>query len=263
MKIAIVSLDQSWEDKESNKEKCRTLSAKVKKLDNQVELIIYPELTLTGFSILNKDLIEQEDQAETIRFFRQLSEIHNTIHMFGVAVKSYDGLNYNKLLAVDERGNMLANYSKMHTFSLARESELFATGNYPEILKLKDGRIGCSICFDLRFSQLYNHYRDNCNAIVNIANWPAKRIQHWEILLRARAIENQLFMIGVNRTGTDGNEILYSSSSFVFDPLGNKLSPVKICDDISIYCIDFSEVNLVRDAFPFAQDLRTDLYPKL
>ncbi len=260
MRIALVSLDQKWEDKEGNQTECSLISQIVSEVYPNVDLIIYPELTLTGFSIANERLAEVEDNSESLAFFKKLSVKTQIDHLFGCAIRDKYNRNFNRCFYIDENSKLLAQYNKMHTFSFAGENKLFSRGDKPEIIEKNEAKIGLSICFDLRFSPLYSYYRKKCNIMINIANWPANRENHWFNLLQSRAIENQFFMIGVNRTGIDGNGLLYNQSSVIYDPLGAVVNPMFTDKQYSIYDIDLQEVQKVRSEFPFIDDLRTELY---
>lgn len=260
MKIALVSLDQKWEDKKGNQEQCSLISKRISEQFPDIDLIIYPEMTLTGFSITNEAISEFENNSESIDFFKKLSTTTQVSHLFGLAVKTIDNQHYNRCCYVNGNGEMLAQYDKMHTFSFAGENELYSRGNKPEVVEVNGAKIGLTICFDLRFSPLYSHYRKRCNLMINIANWPDARRSHWLNLLQSRAIENQAFTVGVNRTGIDGNGLLYSDSSVIYDPLGGVVNPVFYDEEYAIYDIDLNDVESVRSKFPFIEDLRPELY---
>jgi len=262
MKIALVSLDQKWEDKKANQEQCRLISRRISEQFTDLDLIIYPEMTLTGFSVTNEAISEFENNSESIKFFKELSTATHTSHLVGLAIKTADNQHYNRCCYINGYGNMLAHYDKMHTFSFAGENELYSRGHKPEVVEVDGGSIGLSICFDLRFSPLYSYYRELCNLMVNIANWPDARRSHWLNLLQSRAIENQVFTVGVNRTGFDGNGLSYGQSSVIYDPLGELVTPVYTEKESEIYDIDLQYVDEIRSKFPFVNDLRTELYSK-
>lgn len=260
MRIALVSLEQLWEDKEGNKAKCSFISETISKVHGGVDLIIYPEMTLTGFSVLNSMIIESIDDSPSVYFFKKLAKKTKCDHIFGFSAKDAKNNYLNRSSYVNSLGELINSYDKMHTFSFAGESKVYSRGNAPTVIDTKLAKIGLSICFDLRFSELYAYYRQYCNLMINIANWPASRKEHWLTLLKARAIENQFFMVGVNRTGMDGNQLAYDYSSVLFDPLGNLVHPILEGDEFSIYDIDISKSDDVRSLFPFNHDLRNELY---
>ena len=260
MKIALVSLDQKWEDKKGNQDQCSLISRRISEQFPDIDLIIYPEMTLTGFSVTNEAISEFENNSESIHFFQELSAVTHISHLFGLSIKTADNQHYNRCCYINEHGEMLAQYDKMHTFSFAGENELYSRGNKPEVVAVKGAKIGLSICFDLRFSPIFSYYRELCNLMVNIANWPDARRSHWLNLLQSRAIENQAFVVGVNRTGFDGNGLSYEESSVIYDPLGDRVTPVYSDKVSAIYDINLQDVHKVRLRFPFADDLRNKLY---
>lgn len=257
MRIALISLNQSWEDKKKNLIKCENyiLKAKIK----NANLIIFPELTLTGFSFNIDSISEHYDSSETIRFFKKLA-INNKINIiFGVCIQTKEGAN-NKSILVNSLGKVVIDYSKIHLFSFANEDKYFIPGKKISFGNFnKKTSIGITICYDLRFPELYHLLSKNCEVIINIANWPLERIDHWRTLLKARAIENQLFIVGVNRTGIDFNKLSYPSSSMIFGPTGNKCKPVYKTKIIGIYDIDINEVAMSRKLFPNIHDRRNFL----
>jgi len=260
MKIALVSLDQLWEDKEGNRAQCNSTSQRITREFPGIDLIIYPEMTLTGFSVANASIAEFSEGSETIEFFKKLAANTNCAHIFGMSGKNENEIHFNQSGCVNDEGKILSVYSKMHTFSFAGESDLYSRGELPADFEIKGAQLGLSICYDLRFAELYAYYRSNCNLVINIANWPASRKEHWLTLLRARAIENQYFVVGVNRTGVDGNDIEYEQSSVIFDPLGNSVTPIDCEETVSIFDLDLNDVAKVRDRFPFINDRRNNIY---
>ena len=259
MKIAIVSMCQIWENKEENFEQCkRSLKIASK---NSTDLIIFPEMTLTGFSI-NIDLIaEDEDNSDTIRKFSKLALAYNIAILFGVVIKS-DEKAFNKSLFISPKGEILGQYSKMHPFSFLGEERYFKSGEDLEIVQYQGFKIGLSICYDLRFPELYSCMAREVDMIVNIANWPKKRVDHWNTLLKARAIENQLFLVGVNRVGKDGNGLEYESSSNIYNANGDVLES-KILEEIKIFDIDKNYTKQFREKFNTINDRKIEIYKKL
>ena len=145
-------------------------------------------------------------------------------------------------------------------FSFAKEDKYFIPGKKISFGNLnKKISLGITICYDLRFPELYYLLSKNCEVVINIANWPLERIDHWRTLLKARAIENQMYIVGVNRTGNDFNKFTYPSSSMVFGPKGNKCKPVYKNKIIGIYDIDINEVAMSRKSFPSTYDRRNFL----
>jgi len=256
MKLATVSLNQIWENKKANLKFCEDYI--VRASQSGVELIIFPEMTLTGFSININETSEIEENSETIVKFKDLAKQYKIAILFGVVIKNNDKA-LNKSIFIDNNGNILGKYSKIHPFSFSGEDKYFNAGDKLSIIEYQNHKIGLTICYDLRFPELYSAYAKECDVIVNIANWPKKRINHWNILLKARAIENQLFIIGVNRIGIDGNNLEYQESSNIFDTNG-KVVEFQEKESMKIYEIDKSYTKEFKDKFNTTNDRKIEFY---
>lgn len=257
MRIALVSLNQAWQDKKTNQKRCQACIEKA--FTSNVDLIVFPEMTLTGFSMNIKLTSEKPLQSPTIKFFSQLAEKNSLAIAFGMVFEKLDKAT-NNLVVIDKIGNVISSYSKIHPFSFSGENNYFLGGDEIITCTISDATIGLTICYDLRFPEIFQALSKTCNLIITIANWPKKRVAHWLTLLRARAIENQVFFIGVNRTGIDGNNIEYEKSSVAFTPEGNEVKPVECFDEIDIIDIDIDEVKHYRLSFPVKKDRRINLY---
>ncbi|MBV6493616.1 MAG: Omega-amidase YafV [Turneriella sp.] len=259
MRIALISLDQAWEDKESNLELCKKF---IKQASDQcVELVVFPEMTLTGFSNNIDATAEDFETSQTIQEFQSLAKNHDIAINFGIVARDGEKA-LNKSIFIDNFGNVLADYSKIHPFSFAGEDRFFNAGDKLTVVEFKDFKIGLTICYDLRFPELYSALAPKCDLIVNIANWPQKRVEHWNTLLKARAIENQIFIAGVNRVGIDGNGLEYSESSMVFNANGDNLSFEKF-EDMKIFKIDKDSRIEFKNKFNTTNDRRIDLYKSI
>jgi omega-amidase len=260
MKIALVSLNQVWEDKKANQAMCLEYIEIAS--THKTDLVIFPEMTLTGFSVNINKIGESADHSDTLEYFTNLSKRTRTAIAFGVVLKKEDKAT-NNLIVLDKRGTLLANYAKIHPFSFSGENIYYEGGNELGFCSIATAYIGLSICYDIRFPEIFQALSKNCNLILAIANWPEKRIKHWNTLLEARAIENQLFMIGVNRTGTDGNNLRYVKSSAVYDPAGEKINPNFSYLDMDIYNLSLSDTKSVRKSFPVKRDRKTEFYKSI
>ena len=257
MRVALVSLNHAWENKDLNFQACRTFIEKAKTQD--VELVIFPEMTLTAFSMNTEETAEDRATSNTATLFQKLAAEFQIAIVFGVVFRDGDKATNNALM-IDSAGVIKGCYSKIHPFSFAGEDKVFNGGS--EIIHAELGPmvIGLTICYDLRFPEIYSALAKHCDLIINIANWPAKRIDHWNALLKARAIENQLFMVGVNRTGVDGNGFSYVKSSMVVTPDGVMIEPVESWNEMDIFDIDLGDVSRYRTNFPTVRDKRYALY---
>ncbi len=251
MKIALVQYSPVWESKEENLTKIKGL---LSELNNETSLIIFPELTLTGFT-MNAQQNSEEIDGIGMRFFMDLSASMKKDIICGIIEKE-DSKFYNSLFHFDSKGLIKAVYRKIHPFTLAEEDKNYSSSKEKVISKFDNYKIGLSICYDLRFPELYRSYaKEKVELMINIANWPIKRIDHWKTLLKSRAIENQCFMVGVNRVGTDPYQV-YNGCSAVFDPMGEEVVLVENEEKIIYANIDFDYVKEVRQKLGFLNDIK-------
>jgi predicted amidohydrolase len=262
MKIAVVSLDQKWEDKEYNLQRCRDFVQKAK--EKNADLIIFPEMTLTGFSMNIDKTAEDPDNSDTVSKFKELAKEYDINIVFGVVFKSQSVKATNNLIMINPKGDLQVNYAKIHPFTYAGEDKFFEGGNILGLAKLNDLNIGFAICYDLRFPEMFAAMSKNIDLIIIIANWPAKRVDHWNALLKARAIENQCYIIGTNRIGIDGTNLEYAKSSRVINANGVDLKPIHSeAIEFDIYELDKASLNNFRVGFPTIRDKQTKLYKSI
>lgn len=251
MKIALIQLSPVWESKENN---IKSINNVLTKLNSDTSLIIFPEMTLTGFTMNAKQNAEEIDGL-SIRHFVQLSRSLKKDVIAGIIEKE-NGRFFNSLFHFDNNGLIKAIYKKIHPFSLAEEDKNYENGKNIVITKIKNFNIGLSICYDLRFPELYRLYaKEKVELMVNIANWPNKRIMHWNSLLKARAIENQCYMVGVNRIGNDPFHS-YSGSSAVYSPMGDEVALGENDEKIIYAKIDYEYVKITREKLGFLNDIK-------
>lgn len=251
MKVGIVQFSPIWEDKSKNMDKINYL---VSNLETETSILIFPEMTLTGFTMNSKKIAEELD-GESIKYFLKLS-LDKKVDIIAGLVEKDKGEYYNSLYHFTSEGLIKAVYKKIHPFSLANEDKNFSAGNEVVISKFDNKSLGLSICYDLRFPELYRLYgKEKVEIMINIANWPVKRINHWKYLLRARAIENQCFMIGVNRVGNDPYQT-YNGCSAIYSPMGEEL--ILCGNDEKIYFtkLDLEEINNTREKLGFLDDIK-------
>lgn len=260
MRVALVSLNQAWENKSDNFQACRSFVQRAKA--QGVELVIFPEMTLTAYSMNTVDTAEDLATSPTGELFKKLAQELQIAIVFGVVFWDGDKATNNALI-VDSAGTIKGRYSKIHPFSFAGEDKVFNGGNEISYAHLGQMTIGLTICYDLRFPEIYSALGKHCDLIVNIANWPARRVDHWNALLKARAIENQIFVAGVNRTGVDGKGLEYSKSSQVINPNGELLVHVFSEEQLDVYDIDQSFISQFRQSFSTTQDRKPALYKSI
>ncbi len=251
MKIALVQFSPIWESKKTNMELINNL---VSNIDSNTEMLIFPEMTLTGFT-MNSKMHAEEIDGIGINFFMKLAIELRTDILAGIIEKE-DSNYYNSLFHFDSKGLIKAVYRKIHPFSLAEEDQHYSRGNEIVVSNYDNHKIGLSICYDLRFPELYRFYaKEKVEVMINIANWPVKRIEHWKHLLKARAIENQCFMIGVNRIGNDPYHT-YNGCSAIFNPMGDEIALVENKEKIIYTNIDLAEVADIRNKLGFLNDIK-------
>ena len=260
MRIALVSLDQIWENKALNAKACEQ-PLKIAK-ENQTDLVIFPEMTLTSYSMNAKLIAEDFDKSTTLELFKSFAINYQVAIIFGVVFRNANKIT-NEAVCLDKNGKIKSTYSKIHPFSFAGEDQIFTAGDKISFFRLNELSIGLTICYDLRFPELYSALRKHCNLIVNIANWPLKRIDHWNTLLKGRAIENQVVVVGVNRTGKDANGIDYNKSSQILSPGGELLVPLISKNNIDIYVLNLKQLFNFGDSFSTVKDRRPDLYKSI
>ncbi|MDO8463831.1 MAG: nitrilase-related carbon-nitrogen hydrolase [Gallionella sp.] len=259
MRVALISLDQRWEDKDANFERCMNFSQEARV--HGCDLIVFPEMTLTGYTLNMGRVSEPEATALTLRRFGKLAEETGLSIVFGACLLNPASERpRNQFCLARPDGTSRAIYAKMHPFSFAGEHNVLDAGNRLGSASVGTLKLGASICYDLRFPELYAAMAPSCNAAIVIANWPSKRVAHWRTLLAARAIENQFYMLGVNRTGVDGNGLIYEKSTLALAPDGNILKPVLAGQELDIYDFDPAETARYRDEFPTLRDKRYSLY---
>lgn len=211
-------------------------------------------MTLTGFT-MNTTAMSEKLEDESLSFFSGLAAKNETNVIAGIIEQR--GKNcFNTLIHCDAEGKLKKKYHKIHPFSYSGENKFYNRGEDLAVTKVNNWKIGLSICYDLRFPELFRLYaKKGVELIINIANWPDSRIEHWRALLKARAIENQCYVAGVNRVGKDA-KLNYNGYSSIFDPMGKEIVSKKNKRIILTAEIDKNYVMEVRKKLPFLKDVR-------
>lgn len=259
MKIALSMMDQAWENKPANRDTCEEFAAISSK--NRVDLLIFPEMTLTGFTLATSSIAEEINTSESLCKFSEMAAQYKLGVVAGLVLKASNSY-HNCAVAFGKSGERLSCYEKIHPFSIAGEDRYVSGGAQLATFELDGLTFGLTICYDLRFPLLWYSLANKCDCIINIANWPARRIDHWKTLLKARAIENQVYVIGVNRVGVDGNNLEYTESSIAFAPEGAEVAPVITDENLRVIEIEKNKVKKCQDTFPVRNDRRHVLYSK-
>ncbi len=241
-----------WEDKQSN---LKMLEEKIKGINNS-HIIILPEMFSTAFS-MNPQKLAEPFPGPTHEWMQKISKEKNKI-ITGSMMVEENGEYYNRLVWMLPNGEF-GFYDKRHLFAYAKEDEHYAAGQKRLIASVSGWKINLQVCYDLRFpvwsrQQFSKDGAFEYDVLIFVANWPARRSLAWRTLLQARAIENQCYVIGVNRVGDDGNKIYHSGDSMVVDPLGEVLYHKADEEDIHTVLLDKDHLQTIRDKFQFWRD---------
>ena len=253
MRIAAVQHDIVWEDRQATLAHLAPLLARAAAAGP--DLLLLTEMFATGFSMQTHRTAEPHD-GPTVHWLQEQARAHDTLIAGSLPLlpegASHDALPTNALMVVGPSG-VLVRYDKVHPFSYAGEHERFRAGDEPVVIEVAGARVGLSVCYDLRFADLYWDRAPAVDVEVVVANWPAARRHHWRALLDARAIENQCFVVGVNRVGNGGG-LDYAGDSRIVDPLGEMVAGAAAQESVLTVDIDPAEVAGVRERFPFRAD---------
>lgn len=247
LKIALIEYDICWENPMGN---FKYLDSLIPYLSD-CSVVLLPEMYSTGFS-MNVNKVAEDSLGESYQFLVYLSQKTGAAVTASIPTIGDNGY-YNRLYFVNPKGEFHT-YDKRHLFSYGRENEFYQCGKERKIINYENWRIMPQICYDLRFP-VFTRNRDEYEILYYVANWPKSRIYMWDSLLKARAIENQSYVIGVNRIGVDGNGLEYNGCSMVYNALGEKIEPEKPHPSVLRYELDFSGLRNIRDKFPFLRDL--------
>ncbi len=248
MKISVIQSDLAWEDKSSN---FRNLIELISPLFNQTDVVILPEMFNTGFS-MNPEQLCESPEAETSSWMNDIA-LKGNFGVCGSYIVKEKNLYYNRwTFASPEKQSWY--YDKRHLFSIAGEDKIFSKGQNRLIFTFRGVRISPYICYDLRFPA-WSRNRNEYDLMINSANWPESRISVWNTLLKARAIENQCYVAGANRIGTDGEGIKYCGDSMIVNPRGEIIKSANPYEEGSITeDISMRELSDFREKFPVYND---------
>ena len=224
-------------------------------IQDPTEIVVLPEMFSTGFS-MQPSLFAETMEGETLNWMKKVST-QNKIILTGSIIIEEEGKYYNRLIWMLPNGEY-GYYDKRHLFAFGQEDKFYNAGNKRLIAQVKGFKINLQVCYDLRFPVWARQQNKSggmeYDVLIYIANWPEKRSHAWKTLLCARAIENQCYVVGVNRVGTDGNNIYHSGNSLVIDPLGQVLYHMPDDEDVNTVTISKDYLNEVREKFPFWKD---------
>jgi omega-amidase len=214
MKIALIQSSLFWENPTANR---NNFEGKINAITEKVDLIVLPEMFTTGFT-MNPNNLAETMQGETISWLQSLAEAKNSAITGSLVIKENDNF-YNRLLFVFPSGE-IQYYDKRHLFTLAGEDKVYTSGKEKLIVEYLGWKICPLVCYDLRFPVFARNVEDY-DLLIYVANWPKPRVNAWDILLKARSVENMCYTIGVNRIGFDNNNFEHVGHSQAIDFLGN------------------------------------------
>ncbi|MEX6626637.1 nitrilase family protein [Tenacibaculum salmonis] len=254
LKTVLVQSDIVWENPKENR---KNFQEKINKLSSDIDLIILPEMFTTGFT-MNPNSLAETMNGDTIIWMQKISKEKKCAITGSIIIKENE-LYFNRLLFVHPSGK-IDFYDKKHLFTLAGEQKIFTAGTKKNIVNYKDWKICLLICYDLRFPA-WARNTENYDLLLYVASWPTSRIDAWDTLLKARAIENISFTIGVNRIGIDANGHEYNGNSVCYDMLGNCIDKNNNSKEISLHIeLNKEEQNKIRNKFGFLNDKDTIVF---
>ena len=251
LKVTLIQADQIWEDKSANFSMYESFFMRI----TETDLIVLPEMFHTGFSMSVDQLAEEWNDSLGLNFLKNWSTRLQSAIYTSLIIRD-EGKIYNRGVFVYPNGKVVK-YDKRKSFGLGGEDKFYTAGNQEVIVEWKDWKINLQICYDLRFPELARNRLLELipayDVLLYVANWPEKRISHWDALIRARAIENQSYVIGVNRIGKDGNGLEYNGHSQVIDMFGRFIvDPSSIKE--KLHCsLNNVDLKIVRRELPFLE----------
>ena len=250
LKIATIQTNLVWENPLQNR---LNLTEKIASISENLDIIVLPEMFTSGFT-MHPEIIAETMNGDTVQWMKTQASKTNAA-IVGSIVITENNNYYNRLLFVRPSGE-IDTYDKRHTFTLAGEHKIYQAGTEKKIINYKGWKICTLICYDLRFPVLARNV-ENYEVLIYVANWPKPRITAWDTLLKARAIENMSYTIGVNRVGLDANNYEYPGHSMVFDGLGNELIEKHSNEIIAIATLNKDTQKQLREKFRFLEDRDT------
>ncbi|MBL0713787.1 MAG: amidohydrolase [Desulfosarcina sp.] len=251
LKVTLVQANLAWEDPDANRAYFDNVLASA---EGAADLVVLPEMFTTGFT-MNAGPLAESMRGPTLGWMTEMAR-RLAADVTGSVIIREDGRLYNRLLWVKPDGQFYA-YDKRHLFRMSGEHKVYAAGRELLTVTIKGWRVRPFICYDLRFPVWCRNRNNAYDLAIYVANWPSARALHWRALLKARAIENQCCVVGVNRVGTDGNGLAYRGDSTVIDPQGAVLYHCEDREDIFTTTLSHHDLEACREAFPVWKDADT------
>lgn len=253
LNVVIVQTEQFWEDKERN---LAHFEKHLNTLTGNPDIIVLPEMFHTGFSMKSESLAETMS-GTGIQWLKKQAEIYQAAFVASLIIKESENY-YNRMVFIEPSGK-LSYYDKRKLFGLANEDQHYSAGLKNNITSFHGWNILLQVCYDLRFPELARNQLNEMgqsiyDAVIYVANWPEKRSLHWKTLLKARAIENQCYVIAANRVGSDANDLNYSGDSCIINPLGELIVRESHDEKILNGELNASYLSEIRKKLPFLKD---------
>ncbi|KAF0193422.1 MAG: carbon-nitrogen hydrolase family protein [Bacillota bacterium] len=255
VRVALVQMDVALGLPKQNYQTVTRLTKDLKPID----IILLPELWSTGYDLTNAAKLAESDNGPTVHFMQELAQQHSAYVGGSILMQRHHGV-CNTFVLVSPQGIITATYDKTHLFGLMQEDVYLSSGRQLVSIQTEFGSAGLAICYDLRFPEIFRRYADvPVDFTFLVAEWPLPRIEHWRTLIRARAIENQCYMLACNRVGTDTNNTFFGHS-MVVDPWGEILLEANDSEVIFTVEIDTASIGAARAKIPVLTDRRRELY---
>ena len=248
LKITVYQGYLFWENTDKN---LQNIGLRLSGIREKTDLIVLPEMFNTGFS-MNAAALAESMNGKTMQWMHQTAQKFNCA-VTGSLIITENGKFYNRLIWMRPDGSF-EQYDKHHLFAMGKEHETYTAGKSKLIVELKGWKICPVICYDLRFPVWLRNVNAGYDLLIIVANWPERRALHWRTLIPARAVENQSYVIGVNRIGHDGNQVYHSGDSTCIDPNGKVVYYKRDEEDVYTFTIQAHELELARRAMPFLKD---------
>jgi omega-amidase len=247
MKTALIQTHIIWENPSENR---RILEEKINSITGSIDLIILPEMFTSGFT-MQPNLVAETMNGVTISWLQNIAKTKNCA-ITGSLVIAENNNFYNRMVFVFPNGE-IQHYDKKHLFTLAGEDKVYTSGNEKVVVNYNKWKICLQVCYDLRFP-VFSRNTEGYDLLIYVASWPKIRTNAWDILLKARAVENLSYVIGVNRIGTDNNNFEYIGHSQIIDELGNSIIKPTEKEDIFITTLDKNKMLETRNKLNFLND---------
>lgn len=260
MKIGVLQMDVVKGDRQANREKAQRLAAEAAALAGPPDALVLPELWSTGYALERTGELASPLGREDADFLGELARRHHAAFIGGSVLSKQDGKVFNRAQVIDAEGRYVTGYDKIHLFRLMDEHRFLTRGRETCLFSFSGMRCALAICYDIRFCELIRKLAvAGAEALFVSAEWPMVRCDHWETLLRARAIENQMYVVACNRCGGENGE-LFAGHSMIVAPDGEVLACAGDGEEVIAADLDAERVRRVRESIPVFLDREPELY---